>query len=647
MLFIASAQGTRVSKCLLNANLPAKRLASLTGAIERGTRKARDARERHTRYNSRLNPSTDNDFGRRQTKDTGRAASSEGHYGDRKWAQAGKPPQGKDDANEQNRASRYPQREPRQVARDPRSTNRPTWAGRERVSFVKQPREVAQDPRSMNRPSWAGRDGANEQKRVSRYSQREPLEVAQHPRSSNRPSWAGRERETFAGEPSAHRRSSYSQAKPRDRLQYYSEAADIDAQDRRRAEPIVREEASRWPASKGNPGSGRSLRPEDRHQRRANTVDQSLAEKYPKRHVPKSATWQRSQAEDEDNMTEQDDRQQIPPRKHVTVPLSIPRSSAASEFIYGASAVKAALQAGNRKLYKLYTCQGVNGMDARESDREFLHLAETRGLPIKRLENDSRLLDKMAQGRPHNGFVLEASQLPNTLAETLDSVDRRGDDFSFTAGYQSAEDIAVNGNSSKILSSKRRYPFVLMLDSILDPGNLGAIIRSAAFFGVDAIALIEHNLAPFSPVTLKASAGAAEGMRYLKIKKDLDFVNRSQANGWKFFAAVAPTSASASRGRLRTLRSREVEEALREAPCVLMLGGEGDGLRPRLQKAADGMVAIDGAAGLSSESGLDSLNVSVAAALLMQTFVKGSNTGADPEVVETGSEPSRRTGKLF
>lgn len=334
-----------------------------------------------------------------------------------------------------------------------------------------------------------------------------------------------------------------------------------------------------------------------------------------------------------------DEQSSMAMTRHAGVPLSIPRNSAASEFIFGTSAVKAALQAGNRKLYQLYIYQGSSGTEQRERDEVFFKLAHKHDLNVKRLgANEVALLNKMSQGRPHNGYVLEASQLPSTPATALNRVFNRGDGFSFVPGHQTQEDIAVNGTSQKIPGNASRYPFVLMLDSILDPGNLGAIVRSAAFFGIDAIVWIDNNLAPFSSATLKASSGAAEYMRFLKVKNDSDFVKKSRGHGWKFFAAVAPKSASAGRKGPKSVPLKEAEEALMEGPCVLMLGGEGDGLRHRLQKAADARVGITGAGGLSVEQGLDSLNVSVAAALMMQTFLRASNAEADEEVSAEADE---------
>lgn len=345
---------------------------------------------------------------------------------------------------------------------------------------------------------------------------------------------------------------------------------------------------------------------------------------------------------------EQVKREPLNAERHVKVPLSIPRTSAASEFIYGKVAVRAALHSGIRKLYTLYINEGAINLEEREGDRHFTNLAQKRGVYIKRVGDDGLgLLDKMAQGRPHNGYVLEASQLPNAPAMALERVARPGEGFSFKIAYQTAEDLAINGVSNKITVSSRRYPFVLMLDSILDPGNLGGIIRSAAFFGVDAVALVDFNLAPLSPVAVKASAGAAECMHFLKIKNDHDFVTSSQSNGWKFFGAVAPQSVSAKRGGNSVVSPKDVEDALMKGPCVLMIGGEGYGLRPRMQKAVDGVVGIEGALSRNPVFGLDSLNVSVAAGLIIQSFLKGSNGYSDLYAPAPEPKASTNDEKLF
>ena len=330
-------------------------------------------------------------------------------------------------------------------------------------------------------------------------------------------------------------------------------------------------------------------------------------------------------------------------------PVSIPRSKAASEFVYGMSAVLAALQAGRRQLYKLYIRQGSPNLTSPHDHQGIHNLASRAGLKVVQIgPTKVHLLDVMAQGRPHNGYVLEASAIPMTPVKALGRVTEPGEGFLIEAEHQSAEEIAVNGRITNIPVKIRRFPFVLMLDGIQDPGNLGAVVRSAAFFGIDAVAFVDSNVAPFSPVTIKASAGAAEYVQLLKIRRDVDWVKKSKANGWRFFAAMPPDGASAANlGRGEQADLDATAQALAKGPCVLMVGGESDGLRPRLQKVADTKVTIERATGVESKMGLDSLNVSVAAALLMQAFIRVSNSPKGQQIgkKELGSEADN--GRLY
>lgn len=164
----------------------------------------------------------------------------------------------------------------------------------------------------------------------------------------------------------------------------------------------------------------------------------------------------------------------------------------------------------------------------------------------------------------------------------------------------------------------------------LDPGNLGGILRSAYFLGVDAVAISNRNSAPLSPVALKASAGASENLPLVSIARPAAFIEESQENGWKFYAAVAPPKSGNSNPDPPGTRvskhfsTADIDPAERDHPCVLMLGGEGEGLRWNLQKKADFTVSIDG--WRAGDGGVDSLNVSVAAGLLSEAFLRKSAT---------------------
>ncbi|KAH6649805.1 hypothetical protein F5144DRAFT_501271 [Chaetomium tenue] len=270
-------------------------------------------------------------------------------------------------------------------------------------------------------------------------------------------------------------------------------------------------------------------------------------------------------------------------------PLSITYTTAASQFLYGKSV---------RKNIPT-TILGEDGM---------------------------RLLDKMSSARPHNGFVLEASPLPQPPLTALAALP---DDYTtnprcaITLGHQSAEEAAINGHPTSIPTlSASHKPLVLILDQILDPGNLGAILRTASFLGATAVGITRHGSAPLTPVALKASSGAAESLSLFAVSSLPEFLNASRANGWAVYAAVAEGPSSERRQR-RHVDVRDVTETdpLRREPCVLLVGNEGEGLSRLAVKKADYEVNVPNLA--VPGSGVDSLNVSVAVGLLCSAFLSG------------------------
>jgi 21S rRNA (GM2251-2'-O)-methyltransferase len=334
------------------------------------------------------------------------------------------------------------------------------------------------------------------------------------------------------------------------------------------------------------------------------------------------------------------------------LPLSIPYTTPASEFLYGTSVVEAALKSQRtprRKLYKFYIYSGERRHD-KEKDKALAQLARRNNVGVIRVSHQwARTLDKMSGGRPHNGYILEASPLPKLPVFSLGPVTRESgiDGFSVVLDHQSREEKAVNGEESFIRLPKRREsrnPFILLLDSILDPGNLGGIIRTASFMGVTAIAVSTRSSAPFSPVVLKASAGASENIRIFSVNKPAGFVKDSKAAGWKVYAAVAPPGPAGPQGIAPSVMLNKLEAPLDSDPCILMLGGEGEGLRWSLRGKADVEVVIEGS---SDKAGVDSLNVSVAAGILCNTFLKSSGGGSDSAKAEPSKGDEKPGKDLF
>lgn len=334
-------------------------------------------------------------------------------------------------------------------------------------------------------------------------------------------------------------------------------------------------------------------------------------------------------------------------KENVKVPDSIPYTSPASEFIYGTGAVEAALRCSRRQLYKLYLYQGA-GEELTPAKVALRKLALSKNVGIKlAFAGWDRLLDKMSAGRPHNGCIVEASPLPKLPIRGFHPVPAVTEShFRVELAPQSREEAAVNGTDDRIpilhprnsaqKQQNHRFPVTLLLDGVVDPGNLGAIIRSAYFLGIDAIVFAGRNSAPLSPVTIKASAGAAENMSLLHVKNEVDFIQRSKNNGWRFYAADAPGPGATYIDRLSDDGESSNGHAITQSPSVLMMGSEGSGLSSHIKSHADAIVSIPGARhsvdlGVESDPArIDSLNVSVAAALLMEMFLRTPLGVSDP-----------------
>ena len=139
---------------------------------------------------------------------------------------------------------------------------------------------------------------------------------------------------------------------------------------------------------------------------------------------------------------------------------------------------------------------------------------------------------------------------------------------------------------------------VIALDQIQDPRNLGAICRSAEAAGATGVVICERRAASVTAAACKASAGAVEHLPVARVRNLADWLLAARERGaWSYGAA---TEASTS--------YRELDFSGR---VILVLGGEGGGLRPRVAESCDVLARIP------TGGRVGSLNVSVAAAILM------------------------------
>jgi 23S rRNA (guanosine2251-2'-O)-methyltransferase len=146
-------------------------------------------------------------------------------------------------------------------------------------------------------------------------------------------------------------------------------------------------------------------------------------------------------------------------------------------------------------------------------------------------------------------------------------------------------------------------PLVVALDQVQDPRNLGAVARSAEFAGAAGLVILERRSAEVTAATCKASAGAVEHLSIARVGNLADWLAEAKEAGFWIWGAEAEASSP----------PWDVDLT---GPTVLVLGGEGKGIRPRVAAACDGLVA------LPRRGAVDSLNVSAAAAALIFEAVR-------------------------
>jgi 23S rRNA (guanosine2251-2'-O)-methyltransferase len=232
------------------------------------------------------------------------------------------------------------------------------------------------------------------------------------------------------------------------------------------------------------------------------------------------------------------------------------------DILYGVNPVREALR-GNRRAFELFV--QTSGSDHRIA--KIVALAEEKGVAVRRRERAD--LERLAGNSHHQGLVLRVAPFAYT---DLDDV---------LAGR--AEDAPL---------------FLLMLDGIQDPQNLGALIRSAACAGAQGVIIPKDRACGVTPVVEKASAGAVETLPVIQVTNLVQALERlKQAGCW----AYGLTGES----------DKDIYQTDLRGNLVLVIGSEGEGLRPLVRKQCDGLLSIPQYGGVSS------LNASVAGGIVL------------------------------
>lgn len=206
--------------------------------------------------------------------------------------------------------------------------------------------------------------------------------------------------------------------------------------------------------------------------------------------------------------------------------------------------------------------------DTSGSINKIIPIAKERGIPV--IEADRRKLDSMSAGESHQGVI--AYVTPYRYSEVKDILDKAAE--------------------------KGEKPFILILDEIEDPHNLGSIIRTAELSGVHGVIIPKRRSASVNSTVYKTSAGAVNHMLIAKVSNLAREVDELKEEGiFVYGADMDGDSAS-----FATDFSGGV---------ALIIGNEGKGISRLLKEKCDSIVSIPMAGKLNS------LNASVAAGILM------------------------------
>ncbi|MGE4169462.1 MAG: 23S rRNA (guanosine(2251)-2'-O)-methyltransferase RlmB [Candidatus Margulisiibacteriota bacterium] len=152
-----------------------------------------------------------------------------------------------------------------------------------------------------------------------------------------------------------------------------------------------------------------------------------------------------------------------------------------------------------------------------------------------------------------------------------------------------------------LIDNKEDYPFVVALDHLEDPYNFGAILRSCEQFGVKAVIFPKDRSCQITPGVIKASAGALYHLTLIRVVNIGQALERLKQEHYWIYGTDVETG-------------RPLESFQPNFPMVLVMGNEGRGMATRTTKICDESVHI------TTKGQLDSLNVSVAAGILIHSL---------------------------
>ena len=235
-----------------------------------------------------------------------------------------------------------------------------------------------------------------------------------------------------------------------------------------------------------------------------------------------------------------------------------------NNLLVGRNPIREALKAG-RDIEKLLVARG----ELIGSAREIVGMARDAKIVVQEVARER--LDAMAPN--HQGLIAVASAY----------------------SYKTVEDMLA------LAKERGEAPFLVILDGVTDPHNLGAIIRSAECVGAHGVIIPERRAVGLTPSAVKASAGAVE---HIPVAKEVNLtrtIERLKKEGvWVYGAAM---------------KGEDFRKVDFSGPAALVIGSEGEGISRLVMESCDRLVS------LPIKGQLDSLNASVAAGVLLYAMM--------------------------
>jgi len=233
------------------------------------------------------------------------------------------------------------------------------------------------------------------------------------------------------------------------------------------------------------------------------------------------------------------------------------------EWIYGRNSVYEVIRAGRRHLFQLWVAEGVQ---EKGKLKETIEYFQKKDLPIHHVPR--KKLDEI--GGPHQGIALEASGYP----------------------YRSLDEILERAQGAG------EPPFLLLLDTLQDPQNLGSLLRTAEAVGVHGVLLPLKRTATVTASVVSASSGASEHLLIAQANLAQAIDHLKQNDVWIVGLDAGPDSQPADRVNL-------------DGPIALVVGSEGEGMRRLVRESCDVLLR------LPMLGKIESLNAAVAGSVVL------------------------------